>query len=172
MPKEGLQSYHIGSHSLSVPLVAHSQLRTHLALLRAFRDLRTRVELCTRIEGIEGDGFFLLDPASDDTTRWSRFVARAVERCVSSCLGVKGSLTADLLRFERWITTLEEGVTPAHNDALIPLDVLMVWHAYLLNPGWYAEDCMRLSILHPFVNIQDHFLFVVVTVATCVRECR
>ncbi|KAF2495462.1 hypothetical protein BU16DRAFT_460912 [Lophium mytilinum] len=28
---------------------------------------------------------------------------------------------------------------------LPPLDILMVWHAYMLNPRVYLEDCMRLS---------------------------
>ncbi|KAJ6529147.1 hypothetical protein DFH09DRAFT_934890, partial [Mycena vulgaris] len=28
-----------------------------------------------------------------------------------------------------------------------PLDVLMVWHAYMLNPGWYSEDTNRIEAL-------------------------
>ncbi|KAF2802183.1 uncharacterized protein BDZ99DRAFT_512635 [Mytilinidion resinicola] len=30
-------------------------------------------------------------------------------------------------------------------EKLPPLDILMVWHAYMLNPRVYLEDCMRLS---------------------------
>jgi hypothetical protein len=166
MHEKGPHVFRIGSHALSTPFVTHAQLGAYLALLRAFRDLRTRVE------GVEGDGFSLVDPGSDDALRWPCFVARAVERCVSSPFSAKGGLTARALRFERWITTLEEGVTPAHDQALVPLDVLMVWHAYLLNPGWYAEDCMRLSVLHPFLGIQNHFFFVLVTLSTTVRDYR
>ncbi|KAI6008032.1 hypothetical protein EDC04DRAFT_2777713 [Pisolithus marmoratus] len=30
---------------------------------------------------------------------------------------------------------------------LPPIDVVMVWHAYLLNPSWYAEDTFRIPAL-------------------------
>lgn len=38
-----------------------------------------------------------------------------------------------------------EGFENQLPDYLPPLDVLMVWHAYMLNPRAYLEDCMRWS---------------------------
>ncbi|KAI0954511.1 hypothetical protein AcW1_006386 [Taiwanofungus camphoratus] len=38
------------------------------------------------------------------------------------------------------------------------MDVLMVWHAYMLNPGWYAEDCTRVPILKTLQTLGDWFL--------------
>ncbi|KAK6981762.1 hypothetical protein R3P38DRAFT_3113380 [Favolaschia claudopus] len=63
-------------------------------------------------------------------SRWPWFVGLAVER------------------FEKWCTALK----PSHTEQglasiLPPLDVLMVWHAYLLNPGCYAEDGIRVKAL-------------------------
>ncbi|KAF8215340.1 hypothetical protein K438DRAFT_1749388 [Mycena galopus ATCC 62051] len=51
--------------------------------------------------------------------------------------------------FEMWCKVLQPS---AHSEQAIttmlpPIDVLMVWHAYLLNPGWYAEDGERIETL-------------------------
>jgi hypothetical protein len=88
--------------------------------------------------------------------RWSVFVTKAVDR------------------FERWWNSLSSKANPAFlplttddfeslpnrnlpfqyqlpglegwgNHILPPLDILMVWHSYLLNPRIYFEDCLRLS---------------------------
>jgi hypothetical protein len=37
------------------------------------------------------------------------------------------------------------GLKDRINSLLPPLDVLMVWHSFVLNPRVYLEDCMRLS---------------------------
>jgi hypothetical protein len=80
-------------------------------------------------------------------------------------------------RFELWTLTLDaKSRTATFEDQLIvPLDVLMVWHAYLLNPGylfstymfikvlsklfhrWYHEDCWRLNVLAAFCKFKDEF---------------
>ncbi|KAJ3557417.1 hypothetical protein NM688_g1477 [Phlebia brevispora] len=39
-----------------------------------------------------------------------------------------------------------------------PLDVLMVWHAYLLNPFCYAEDTLRLRSLSDLREVNDYLL--------------
>ncbi|KAG6846972.1 hypothetical protein H0H93_010790, partial [Arthromyces matolae] len=50
--------------------------------------------------------------------------------------------------FSIWCEKLnQEDCTSPAEDALPPLDVLMVWHAYMLNPRWYAEDCTRITSL-------------------------
>ncbi|KAF7375454.1 hypothetical protein MSAN_00433300 [Mycena sanguinolenta] len=102
------------------PFVHIAQIEDHLRLLQAFAELKISVEgMDDRIE-----------MPSDKELRWSWFVGLAVER------------------FERWCKALK----PSHMDhglamILPPLDVLMVWHAYLLNPGWYAEDGYRVDVL-------------------------
>jgi len=88
--------------------------------------------------------------------RWSVFVTKAVDR------------------FERWWNSLSSKANPAFlplttddfesvpnrnlpfqydmpglegwgSHILPPLDILMVWHSYMLNPRDYFEDCVRLS---------------------------
>ncbi|KAF8202036.1 hypothetical protein K438DRAFT_1491970, partial [Mycena galopus ATCC 62051] len=60
--------------------------------------------------------------------RWAWFVGLSVER------------------FEKWCKALRPHHV-AKGLALPPLDVLMVWHAYMLNPGWYSEDTNRIEVL-------------------------
>ncbi|CAH7684199.1 expressed protein [Phakopsora pachyrhizi] len=48
-------------------------------------------------------------------------------------------------RFESWLRALEveKSLSIDVDDLLPPLDVLMVWHSYCLNPRWYCEDVIR-----------------------------
>ena len=46
---------------------------------------------------------------------------------------------------------------------LPPLDVLMVWHTYLLNPTWYAEDCSRLPIMKTLGDMKGRLLAAIVS---------
>lgn len=32
-------------------------------------------------------------------------------------------------------------------EALITVDVLMVWHSFMLNPRTYLEDCLRFGMM-------------------------
>jgi hypothetical protein len=57
-------------------------------------------------------------------------------------------ITLAIDRFEQWVKSLQ--FVPLEkfiNKQFPPIDVWMVWHAYLLNPCWYEEDCERLLIL-------------------------
>jgi hypothetical protein len=50
-------------------------------------------------------------------------------------------------RFERFCAGIKYKPNPIFlEEDLPPLDVLMVWHAYVLIPGWFTEDCMRVPI--------------------------
>ena len=69
-------SWTVGAKTLSRPLVRVGELRAHLALLRAFRDLRTLVEDGQIAEW--PDVVRLLDPSQ----RWIWFVGLAVDRYV------------------------------------------------------------------------------------------
>lgn len=89
----------------------------HLKLLAAFDALQGRVRATP-----EGKGDVL-----DGDTRWAVFCVRAE----------KG--------FERWVSEVgRRGVAgPLRGEELPGLDVLMVWHSYMLNPRRYYEDCQR-----------------------------
>ncbi|KAF8079297.1 hypothetical protein FPV67DRAFT_109524 [Lyophyllum atratum] len=111
---------------LTSPLVEIPQLKGHLALLRAFASLRSTVEALKH-----GNTMACLDQMpADKELRWTWFVGRAVER------------------FERWCQTLvSDDAEKRIEDMLPPIDALMVWHAYMLNPSWYREDCSRIPVL-------------------------
>ncbi|GBE89582.1 hypothetical protein SCP_1602450 [Sparassis crispa] len=130
-------AYRIGGTTLGTPLVHLHHLRAHLALLRAFKVLRSAVEGAPGL-GLEGGKM-------EGTAKWAWFVGLAVERFQRWAAGVRpGTL-------QRWVA-----------EELPPIDVLMVWHAYLLNPGWYAEDCLRLPIMKTLGGLGDRYIHAVV----------
>ncbi|KAH8828620.1 hypothetical protein DL96DRAFT_1595199 [Flagelloscypha sp. PMI_526] len=125
------ESYTIGRKETS-PFVTVPQVKGHLALLHEFVGLHTRVDLLTRDElehynslpnVIDTPGYTHMQQ------RWICFVQLAVER------------------FEAWCLSLtQDDVNNFDEDSLPPTDVIMVWHSYMLNPGNYLEDCLRLPM--------------------------
>lgn len=96
------ETFPIGNQKC-VPVVDVSELHFHLRILGAFSTLRQNVR--SAAERQKGDA----DAA------WAVFLARAVHR------------------FSSWVAQvrpLTAGTIPS--DQLPPLDVLMVWHSYLL----------------------------------------
>jgi hypothetical protein len=88
--------------------------------------------------------------------RWSVFVTKAVDRFEKWWNSLSSKANPDFLP----LTTDDFESTPNNNlpfqyhlpglegwgsRILPPLDILMVWHSYLLNPRVYFEDCVRLS---------------------------
>lgn len=90
--------------------------------------------------------------------RWIVFVTKAVDRFEKWW----HTLPSTSSHFPAAIRTIDFDTTshalnpnkfPTHGDGLKdkiksllpPIDVLMVWHAHMLNPRAYLEDCMRLS---------------------------
>jgi hypothetical protein len=121
------ETFNIGQCSTQ-HLVHPDQLKAHLQLLAAFSQLKQRVVASENlIAGLE----------SDSEKRWVWFVNLAVER------------------FERWCLSIKQSDTV--EQRLPPIDVTMVWHAYLLNPSWYAEDTARISKLKPLAHFTDYF---------------
>ncbi|KAG1797327.1 uncharacterized protein HD556DRAFT_1356096 [Suillus plorans] len=121
------ETFNIGRCSTQ-HLVRPDQLKAHLQLLAAFSRLKQRVVANESLTaGLE----------SDSEKRWVWFVNLAVER------------------FERWCLMIEQSDTV--EQRLPPIDVTMVWHAYLLNPSWYAEDTTRISKLKPLAHFTDYF---------------
>ncbi|KAE8418962.1 hypothetical protein BDV36DRAFT_282547 [Aspergillus pseudocaelatus] len=66
-----------------------------------------------------------------------------------------GVMEAAVPRFYAWWISVDHRLTkeipkngflelPA--DLLPPLDVMIIWHAYMLQPGLYADDCSRLKV--------------------------
>ncbi|PPR07442.1 hypothetical protein CVT24_007708 [Panaeolus cyanescens] len=112
--------FSIGGSVLQDPLVGIQEIKGHLALLRAFTRLK---EDAIKHAFFNEFGTYW----DDDEGRWRYFVGFAVER------------------FDTWCESLEEkDVSLSWDEFLPPVDVLMVWHAYLLNPLWYAEDAQRI----------------------------
>ncbi|KAF9461936.1 hypothetical protein BDZ94DRAFT_769324 [Collybia nuda] len=107
-------------------LVNVSNVKSHLVLLHAFATLRLMVDSLEQ----SSMPVWLDKMPEDKGKRWAWFIGRAVER------------------FDRWCNALEpvDGIKRLE-DVLPPLDVIMVWHSYMLNPGWYAEDCRRIDRL-------------------------
>ncbi|GLB34355.1 putative glycine-rich domain-containing protein-like [Lyophyllum shimeji] len=117
------------------PLVFVSEVRGHLALLRAFAALRAQIDAYD--PSTEFAPPFMPD---DQDRRWAWFVGLAVER------------------FAVWCETLtDQDAERAAEDFLPPLDVLMVWHTYMLNPGWYAEDRIRDPVLSHLTQVGPIF---------------
>ena len=114
-------------------LVTPSQLKTHLGLLRAFRELKTRV---TDLEA-NLDMRDRLPPLAQELgseERWTWFSELALERCALCNLSVPSFAELWLCRFHRWVSKLSTLLQPddiLHNP---PLDVWLIWHAYMLNP--------------------------------------
>ncbi|GJE98082.1 hypothetical protein PsYK624_143040 [Phanerochaete sordida] len=133
-------SYSVGEHTLPNPLVSPEELRAHLCLLRAFRDLRTVVE------GGQIGEWPAMVRAWTPEQRWAWFVGLAVER------------------FQSWAETMTPytSLDTWIDREMPPIDVLMVWHAYCLNPMWYAEDTTRLPILQPLRTLKDRLLALLV----------
>lgn len=52
-------------------------------------------------------------------------------------------------RFERWIKSLDNiNLAYRSRGFLPPLDVIMVWHAYLLNPGYVDGHFLQIDVLN------------------------
>lgn len=111
-------------------LVSVESLKAHLGLLAAFKRLRQRVESCPD-ENLPDIAQFL-----DGPQRWAWFIGLAVERCalIVSHAVIRGT-EVPAPRFQRWLkySKRTELATWVVED-IPPLDVLMIWHTYLLNP--------------------------------------
>ncbi|OJJ51264.1 hypothetical protein ASPZODRAFT_127307 [Penicilliopsis zonata CBS 506.65] len=134
--------------------VTNHQCIAHLKFLAALADLREAIGL--------DDGLFGLEDAQGDKIssegnegrvrirekRWAIYTTRAVERFRvwwQKCVPVLG-LTP---RLENLLDARYEEITDCKiklawsAERMPPLDVLMVWHAYMLNPRAFLEDCIR-----------------------------
>ncbi|KAJ2921925.1 hypothetical protein H1R20_g15172, partial [Candolleomyces eurysporus] len=109
-------------------LVNIDQIKGHLALLNAFANLKAEVE--------DLPSGSIHDMPGDRERKWAWFVGLAAER------------------FDIWTRSLQskDALQPVE-DTLPPLDVLMVWHSYMLNPRWYTEDGQRILACKPLIEL-------------------
>ncbi|PGH30144.1 hypothetical protein GX50_07078 [[Emmonsia] crescens] len=137
----------------------------HLKLLAAIADLRDEV---SAIDGLFGLSDSLFDKFSSEDDkykaaamirekRWQIYVARAVDRfetwfhrCIATDGGMglfNGTVTVDDIENGQKYSKITDwdAMIVLTVDTLPPLDVLMVWHSYMLNPRIYLEDCIRLG---------------------------
>ncbi|KAH7316647.1 hypothetical protein B0I35DRAFT_451594 [Stachybotrys elegans] len=127
----------------------------HLRLLFAFQKLKTQVGFHDGLYDIWDSRASAASTPLDVLAklrekRWALYVARAVDRYeswqnsfVPSPLRekemIKGSGN-DPERYEGFVKSQPVSWRP---DMLPPIDVLLVWHANLLNPRLYLEDCLK-----------------------------
>ncbi|KAF2468381.1 uncharacterized protein BDR25DRAFT_394851 [Lindgomyces ingoldianus] len=149
-----------------IPTVGHCL--AHLQVLECFYNLREHI---SKTDGIFGFSNSLAQPMSqwDDANevreidlvqekRWAVYVTRAVDRfeawwtrCAPATRG--GQPSRKLMQIDldssggKWFEASfgHRFQMPFSAERLPPLDVLMVWHAYMLNPRSFAEDCLRLG---------------------------
>ncbi|KAG8817991.1 hypothetical protein FRC19_010963 [Serendipita sp. 401] len=113
--------FRVGIEDVS-PLVTITAAQAHLHLLAAFDKLKKDVYSAHSSLSDEETS----EIPSDPHRAWVVFVNRAVHRFDQF---MSGKWTSD---FPNW----SEASIP-------PLDVIMVWHTYLLNPRTYYEDSIR-----------------------------
>jgi len=114
--------------------VTAAQLKAHLGLLRAFRELKNRVTDLEVNQDVR-DKLPLLAQELGPQDRWTWFLELALERCaVCNPWARLGFAEPQLCRFHRWISKLSAFLQPNGTLHSPPLDVWLVWHAYMLNP--------------------------------------
>ncbi|KAF8438942.1 hypothetical protein L210DRAFT_2235973 [Boletus edulis BED1] len=125
------ETFNIGRRNVDL-FIQPQQLKGHLSMLHAFHSLRVTIE--SNDEPRFPRNIREMEPEK----RWGWFVSIAVER------------------FERWCRSLGEWCFANLELALPPVDVLMVWHAYLLNPIWYAEDTAHISAVAHLTRLTEY----------------
>ncbi|KAK1820449.1 hypothetical protein LTR12_005175 [Friedmanniomyces endolithicus] len=150
----------------------------HLKLLECFYRLRQQIGSTDGLFGInnsvvtshESEGALAAELlAKVAERRWAVYLARAVDRFDAWLHALLPD--AKMARVSQIQSDGEKGLLcepgPANLPLLFgthnlpPVDVLLVWHAYMLNPRAYLEDCLRLgrmSLWHtnmPWKSVAD-----------------
>jgi hypothetical protein len=128
-PTELPELFPIGKHQVK-PLVNVTELQAHLKLLGAFHELKQEVETQPL-----GDG------AANKDEAWVIFVNRAV------------------YRFFSWASAQWNLSAPGlYADMMPPLDVIMVWHTYLLVRDLDPSSIISSRLIFiPLRRILGHF---------------
>ncbi|KAK6457494.1 uncharacterized protein RJT20DRAFT_114352 [Scheffersomyces xylosifermentans] len=124
----------VGDH---IPSIADSI--SHLKLLKAFATLKKKIT-----KG-NSDAYAIKN--------WQVFVTHAVRRFIVFVTALKQYLREERTSPNDEIAIFNKGfrrneqVISILDNLLPPLDVIMVWHAFLLNPSSFYDNCVRNDIL-------------------------
>jgi hypothetical protein len=154
--------------SLDIPQV--NDTIAHLKTLECFYRLKQTIASTDGVFGIDNNKVVELgrvsSPGEGDGTdeflprlaekRWAIYVSRAVDRFhawVSTAIPAADPLPTMAEIEEKGkngAIVMESGhlrhqMPPLDLSNMPPVDVLMVWHSYMLNPRAYLEDCVRLG---------------------------
>ena len=125
--------FHVGKAVTLTPFVTPSQLKIHLGLLRAFRELKLKVQESSDI----ANTFPPLSAVLEAEARWIWFLELALERyAIHHRPPFYNGPRLVPRRFRRWVLALDELRTSATAVDNPPLDVWLIWHAYMLNPTY------------------------------------
>lgn len=131
----------------------------HLKLLECFYRLRQTIGSTDGLFGISDS--LVTGPGIDASEleqleslsqlaekRWSIYVSRAVDRFdvwIRNFVPDQQMASLDWMQKGGLQAVYYQSPPPLDfsKDNLPPIDVLMVWHAYMLNPRAYLEDCLR-----------------------------
>ncbi|KAJ5332198.1 hypothetical protein MYU51_007503 [Penicillium brevicompactum] len=130
--------------------VAIDECITHLKFLSATAKLRNFVRETDKLFGIhDSEAKNFSDPHKQaeaavriQEKRWAVYVTRAVDRFTTwwqTCLPSSNDSRISMLNHS------SEARIAWTAHMMPPLDVIMVWHAYMLNPRAFLEDCLRQS---------------------------
>lgn len=142
----GLEEFDIGEDYRRLSLAPRDALEPfgdevicHMRLLKAFEILLEEVE---NTKGLYESG---MSETEVKERRWICFVSRAVDRYKKWFLnGIRykmdegNSSKSDIGKEEDKNCTFSPKEMP-------PLDILMVWHAHMMHPWAYTDDCSRLG---------------------------
>ncbi|KAF7622718.1 hypothetical protein F9C07_11556 [Aspergillus flavus] len=153
------QLFQSSSHSTSTDIPTISECAIHLELLEVFHALRDRVQQSTDL-----DNTFGIKP--NIRTVYRKRYSSQLRKYESYTVTVKDTqfetrrkdkwhyfLELAVGRFTRWIRTVnmvslsgansQNENEPSRLGLLPPVDVLMVWHAFLLNPDDFDFYCVK-----------------------------
>lgn len=154
----GFSNLNLSSSTSITP--THAETIAHLKVLEAFYRLRQNIGSTDGLYGISNSTVTSLTPSNDEQSellarlaekRWAIYLTKAVgrfEKWTSAVFLSYGCITTSILSTDGETGRLVEpgyGAQPIAftRDVMPPIDILMVWHAYMLNPRAYLEDCIR-----------------------------
>ncbi|EED11448.1 conserved hypothetical protein [Talaromyces stipitatus ATCC 10500] len=145
---------HMNKENESMNAITPTECIDHLKFLAAVAELQRSIRSSDGLFGINEIGE-LADMLNDadirarmEEKRWQVYVSRAVDRFrewwVSLPKYKKQPTVMSLKRYEMNPLTLDDNIGISLSEPeLPPLDILMVWHSFMLNPRAYLEDCFR-----------------------------
>jgi uncharacterized membrane protein YgcG len=157
-PTAGFAHLDLDAHKVSgVP--TEVECIAHLKFLESLYRLRQKIASSDGLFGVTNEFIVGADISDSDKAellakigekRWAIFVTRAVDRFSTWWNQILGPLsdacTTERVQNDLGLRLSDRLGAPSISiaaETLPPLDVLMVWHSYMLNPRDYLEDCLR-----------------------------